>query len=113
MHEMAIAQSILDIVINAAEKEGAKKITQINVVAGELRGIVPLQLNFCFDFLAKDTVAEGAYVNVEVTPIQARCRQCEETFVVDNYEYICPKCGSRDVQTVGGVELLVRDIEVD
>ncbi len=57
MHEMGIAQNILEIAVEAANKEGATKITRIDLVAGELRGIVPMQLTFCFGIVAKDTIA--------------------------------------------------------
>ena len=113
MHEMGIAQSILDIAIAAAEKEGAQRITRVNVVAGELRGIVPLQFTFCFGVMAENTIASGAHLNLEITPVRGRCRVCEETFIVEDYRYICPKCRGGDIQTVGGTELRLRDIEVE
>jgi len=110
---MAIARSILDIAIAASEKEGAQRIIRINIVAGELRGIVPLQLTFCFGVIAENTIASGAYLNLEITPVRGRCRECEHMFLVEGYCYICPKCHSEDVQTIGGTELRVRDIEVE
>jgi len=113
VHEMAIARSILDIAIAATEKEGAQRITRVNVVVGELRGIVPLQLTFCFGLLAENTIASGAHLNFEITPVQGRCGKCDETFLVEDYRYICPKCHGADIQTVGGTELRLRDIEVE
>ncbi|MBT9143623.1 MAG: Hydrogenase/urease nickel incorporation protein HypA [Dehalococcoidia bacterium] len=112
MHEMSIARSLLDIAIAAARKGGAQRITRVNVVAGELRGIVPLQFTFYFGLLAEDTIAGGAYLNLEITPIRGRCRKCEEIFIVEDYRYICPKCRGEDIQTVGGTELRLSDIEV-
>lgn len=113
MHELTIARGILDIALAAAEKEGAKRILRVNVVAGELRGIVPLQLTFCFSLVAEETIAKDADLNLEITPIRGKCQQCAETFVVEDYCYQCPKCGSRDIQVIGGTELRVRDIEVE
>jgi len=110
---MAIARSIIDIAIAAAEKEGAQRITRVNVVAGELRGIVPLQLTFCFGLMAENTIASGAYLNLEITPVKGRCRNCEEAFIVEDYRYVCPKCQGGDIQTIGGTELRLRDIEVE
>jgi len=113
VHEMAIAQSILDIAIAAAGKEGALRITRVNVAAGELRGIVPLQFTFYFGLLAENTIASGAYLNLEITPVTGRCRHCEDIFIVEEYRYICPKCQSEDIQTIGGTELRLKDIEVE
>lgn len=113
MHEMGIAQSLLDIAIAAAEREGAQRIIRVNVVAGELRGLVPLQFTFCFSIIAENTIASSAELNLEITPVRGRCRRCEESFIVEDYRYICPKCQSEDIEIVGGTELRLRDIEVE
>ena len=110
---MSIARSILDIAIEAAEKEGAKRITRVNVLAGELRAIEPLHLAFCFSIMAEDTIASAAELNVETIPVKGICRSCGETFIVEDYQYACPRCHSLDVQTEGGTELRLTDIEVD
>ena len=113
MHEMAIARNIVNIAVAAAEKEGARKITRVNVVAGELRGIVQAQLVFSFGLMAENTIASGAYLNLEITPVVGRCRKCQEKFVVKDYRYLCTQCQSEDVQMVSGTELRVKDIEVE
>jgi len=113
VHEMAIARNIVNIAITAAEKEGAKKITRVNVVAGELRGIIPAQLIFSFGLMAENTIASGAYLDLEITPLIGKCKQCGEVFVVKDYCYVCPKCRGEDIQTVSGIELRVKDIEVE
>lgn len=110
---MSIARSILDIAIAAAEKEGAHRITKVNVVAGELRGIEPLPLTFCFGLMAENTIASSANLGLEITPATGRCRACEENFTINDYRYVCPKCHSGDVQIIGGTELRVIDIEVE
>ena len=110
---MAIARNIVNIAIAAAEKEGAKKITKVNVVAGELRGIVQEQLTFCFGLMVVNTIARGAYLDLEIVPVTGKCKNCGETFVVKDYCYICPKCNSEDTQILGGTELRVKDIDVE
>ena len=113
MHELAIAQNIIDIAIHAAKKGGAQRITSVNVIAGELRGIVTTQLTFCFSLAAENTIASGAILNLEIIPVRGKCRRCAETFIVKDYCYVCPKCQSQDIQTTGGTELQLRDIEVE
>jgi hydrogenase nickel incorporation protein HypA/HybF len=113
MHEMGVAQNILDIAVAAAQKEGAQKITRINLIAGELRGIVPMQLSFCFGIVSKDTIASGAYLNIEEVPVTAHCENCNSDFSVEEYQYICPKCSSTKIQLTGGTELRIKDIEIE
>ncbi len=113
MHELAIARNIVNIAIAAAEREGANKIIRINVVAGELRGIVPAQLTFGFGLMAENTIASGAYLNLEITPVECRCRKCREEFTVKDYSYICTNCQNNDIEVLSGTELRVKDIEVE
>jgi hydrogenase nickel incorporation protein HypA/HybF len=113
MHEMGIAQNILDIALDAANKEGAKKISRIDIIAGELRGLVPMQLTFCFGIVAQNTIASGAYLNIEEVPVTAHCKDCGSDFPVAEYEYLCPKCKSVNVEVTGGAELRVKDIEIE
>jgi len=113
VHELAIARNIVNIAVAAAEREGATRITRINVVAGELRGIVPEQLTFSFGLMAENTIAGGAYLNLDVTPVVCRCRKCQEEFTVKDYRYVCTKCRGEDIETLSGTELRVKDIEVE
>lgn len=113
VHELAIAQNIVDIAVAAAEREHAQRITRINVVSGEMRGIVPMQLTFCFEVLAENTIASGAYLNLEIVPVTGRCRKCSETFTVKDFLYICPRCQSGDIEITRGTELRIKDIEVE
>ncbi|MBN1374810.1 MAG: hydrogenase maturation nickel metallochaperone HypA [Dehalococcoidia bacterium] len=113
MHEMGIAQNILEIALEAANRESAAKISRIDIVSGELRGIVPLQLTFCFGIVAQNTIASSAYLNIEETPVTAHCDECGEDFKVEEYQYLCPKCSSANVKVTGGSELRVKDIEIE
>jgi len=110
---MAIARNIVNIAVAAAEEEGAKRITRVNVTAGELRGIVPAQLIFCFGLMAENTIASGAYLGLEITPVMGECKKCKQPFKVKDYRYICPSCQGEDIQTLSGTELRVKDIEVE
>jgi len=113
MHEMSIAQSILKIVLTEAQRNGATKVKTVRIRAGELRGIVQDQLGFFFEFITKDTIAEGAVLEVEQVPIKAKCKSCEHVFMVQNYEFLCAECASKDVDVLEGLELAVKEIEVE
>lgn len=113
VHEMAIARNIVDIAVAAAERANAGRIVRVNVLAGELRGIIPAQLIFCFGLMSENTIASGAHLNLEITPLIGRCRKCQDDFRVKDYSYVCPKCQGQDVDIVGGTELQVKDIEAE
>ncbi len=73
MHEMAVTQSILDIAIKHAQQAGASRITHVNLVVGEMAGIVDDSVQFYFDFLSQDTIAHGAELIFARRPIAACC----------------------------------------
>lgn len=64
MHESAIAQAILDTVVNNTPPK-TKKITKINIVANELSAIVIGSLELYFNEASRGTVAEGASLNLK------------------------------------------------
>ena len=113
MHELAITQSMLDIVLEQAKKAEAKKVSKINLVIGEMTGVVTECVEFYLGFLSKGTVVEGAALSVEMVPPKARCRQCGETFQLGEFDWTCTKCGGKSLEVMAGRELFVESIEVE
>lgn len=113
MHELAITQSMFEIVLKQAEQSKAKKVTKINLVIGEMTGVVSDCIQFYMDFLSKGTAAEGVIVSVNSVPPIAKCRDCGKTFTVKELEWTCPHCAGINLDITGGKELFVESIEVD
>jgi len=113
MHEFGITESIISIALGKAKEARASKITEINLVVGELSGFVPDCIQFYFDFLSKDDIAKGAVLHFELAPAQLRCRHCSTTFQPQDTSWSCPKCESQDVEIAGGRELYVKSMEVE
>jgi len=113
MHELSITQSMLDLVLEQAEKAEAKSVGKINLVIGEMTGVVGECMQFYFDFLSKGTPAEGAALSFKVIPTTAKCRDCDKPFELREFDWICPYCQSNNMEIVAGKELFVESIEVD
>ena len=113
MHELAITQSMFDIVLKQAEHSKAKKVTKINLVIGEMTGVVSDCVQFYMDFLSKGTIAEGVIISVNSVSPTAKCRDCSETFIVKELDWTCPHCDGINLDITGGKELFVESIEVD
>ena len=112
MHEMGLAQNIFDIVLRTAEQNGVGRVLRINVRAGQLRGIVPEQLQFCFGFVARESpIVEEAELVIETLPIEGKCKGCQHEFSVQEYRFVCPECEHEDIEALQGIELLVSNIE--
>jgi hydrogenase nickel incorporation protein HypA/HybF len=113
MHELGVTESIVNIALDKAKEAQASKITKINLVIGELSSFVPDCIKFYFDFLSKDSIAEGAALHFELAPAQHHCRNCSATFRPHDSEWACPKCHSQNVEIAGGRELYIESVEVE
>lgn len=113
MHELSITQSMLDIVLQQAEKSQVKKVTKINLVIGEMTGVVSDSVQFYLDLLTKGTVAEGASVSFTLVPAKAKCRNCRQTFELKEFDWTCPNCQGNIIDVISGKELFVDSIEVE
>jgi len=113
MHELAITQSMLDIVLEQAEKAGAERVEVIKLTVGELSGFVEESVRFYFDFLVKGTIAEGATLSFTRVPARARCRNCGRGFKLKEFDWSCPDCGQDNIEIIAGKELFVESIEVE
>jgi hydrogenase nickel incorporation protein HypA/HybF len=113
MHELAIAQGVLDIVLAAAAENDATAVTRIKLQVGEMTEVEPEALTFCFAALADGTAAAGAELAVEVLPLVGRCRDCGREFRVERFRFLCPMCGSAGVEIISGRELRVEHLEVE
>jgi hydrogenase nickel incorporation protein HypA/HybF len=113
MHEMGIANSILEAVATEVRRHPGSRASKVGVRIGELVAIDADSLRFCCDALSRDTDLEGLQLQIEVCPRRHRCDACSETFDVHDYEFACPKCGSMQTKFVTGDELELAYLEVE
>jgi hydrogenase nickel incorporation protein HypA/HybF len=113
MHEASITESMLSLALEKAVEAKAGKITRINLVVGELSGVVPDCVQFYFDAISKNTIADGATLNFETKPTQIRCRKCNTVFTPADHLWACPKCHETSVEIASGRECYMESIEVE
>ena len=107
MHEMSIAGAVVD---TAVKHAAGRRVTVVTVRAGALRQVVPDSLQFYFGFMTRDTVCEGARLEVELVPARLAC--CGREWEIDWPDFRCPECGGA-ASLVAGNELEVESIEVE
>lgn len=120
MHELAVTQAILQVVLEHAAQAGASRIERIILRVGDLSGVVGESVQFYFDFVSRGTAAEGAQLVFEHVPARLRCRACGYEYEPAPEEagrpglsWVCPACGEMQPEVVGGREMLVESIEVE
>ncbi|MEA3223543.1 MAG: hydrogenase maturation nickel metallochaperone HypA [Thermodesulfobacteriota bacterium] len=115
MHELPITESILNIVLKHAKANNVNKVLSVSLKIGELSDLINEWVQRYFDYLSKDTIAEGARLNIERTPVVVQCKECGHSFQVNIKESAkprCPECGGDEVTLVSGREFYINSIEV-
>jgi hydrogenase nickel incorporation protein HypA/HybF len=109
---MAIAQSIAEQVQAIAEREGPVRVTGVRVRVGAMRAVVPEVLEMGLEVLSRGTAIEGARLVVEEVPVRVSCGLCGTLSSPEaGWSWLCPACGSADVEMVSGGELVLQSLE--
>lgn len=114
MHELALAQNILEICEEEARKRQAGAIRKIKLRLGDFTGVVREALEFSFDIVKENTLAASATLDVERVPLEVRCPNCNKVMTPPGQDIclLCPEC-SGPLEVMAGRELQVDYIEVD
>ena len=110
MHELAIAQGILEAISAEAAKQKAKPIWA-KISCGAFDAVNDEALCFAFEAVAKGTPCEGLKLEIEHKPMQGQCKNCSQTFIIDPASTKCPKCNSEDFELLSDTSLLLEQIE--
>lgn len=110
VHELSLSSAIVNTV---AKHAGGRRVTVVSLRVGRLRQVVPDTLEFYFEFVARDSVCEGARLEQEVIPARLRCRGCGDEWEIEIPAFRCPACAGSDVEVASGDEFEVESIEVE
>ena len=113
MHELAVTHNLLEIALRHADRAGAQRVVQLNLVVGELASIVDDSVQFFWDIVSKDTIAEGAKLHIDRVPGSLQCQSCDHIFPLEGRLYACPACGEKSVVVAAGDDFRLESIEVD
>jgi hydrogenase nickel incorporation protein HypA/HybF len=113
MHELSITERILEIALTHGEKAGARKITDLFLVIGDLSSVVDDSVQFYWDLISKDTIAEGAKLNFRRIPTRFRCLECNLEYAPEKDQFSCPNCTSKQVRVIAGEEFFLEAIDVE
>jgi len=112
MHEVALAEGVLRIVMDAARAGAAVRVHTVWVELGALAHVEPDALAFCFDAVTRGSLAEGATLEIARTAGSAWCMPCSVQVPLANLGDACPRCGSYQLQVLQGDEMRVKEIGI-
>ena len=113
MHELAVTQSLLETASDYAHKSKAKKVISLNLIIGDLSGIIDESVQFYWDFVTKDSICADSTLNFEHIPAVMICQNCEEQFEIGAELIPCPNCQSVNLKLISGDEFRLESIEVE
>jgi len=113
MHEMGIAQQIIDIATASIPPDmRPARVERVNLKIGKLSAVVADSLRFCFEIVSKDTPLAGAELAIEETPVVARCKDCDARWTITEPVFTCQACHSGSLEILSGRELDIVSIEI-
>ncbi|OIP09586.1 MAG: hydrogenase maturation nickel metallochaperone HypA [Betaproteobacteria bacterium CG2_30_59_46] len=113
MHEMSLAEGVLQVIEDSAKINGFSRVKTVWLEIGELAGVEVEAMCFCFDAMVKGTLADGARLEVVATEGQGHCLTCGEIVHIRLRYDPCPLCGGHPVEPFGGLEMKVKELEVE
>jgi hydrogenase nickel incorporation protein HypA/HybF len=115
MHELQVTERILDIVLKHAAGHDVSQIVRIHLKIGDLSDLEDEWVQRYFDYLSRETLADGAELAIERAPIVLRCEGCGSSYEIRRDQLgspECPECQDTNCQLVSGREYLIKNIEV-
>lgn len=113
MHEMSLCEGIMQCIEDNAREEQYRHVRRVRLEVGQFACIEPDALRFCFDVVSRNTVAEGAELEIMTVWASTWCLACAGPVAITERHAPCPDCGSYQLQSQGGDELRIKDLEVD
>jgi hydrogenase nickel incorporation protein HypA/HybF len=113
MHEMSLAESVLEIIENSAAQHGCAKVHTVWLEIGQLAGVEVEAMRFCFDAVTRGSIAAGAVLEIVETPGQGWCPTCQTAVPLATRYDPCPLCGGFGIGIMGGTEMRVKELEME
>lgn len=120
MHELSMAQGIINAILETAESNNATEVTEVTIEIGRLAMINPEQLMFILGVLVENTIVEDAEIKVEEIPVEIDCADCgfHGNAILDDKDHYaplvkCPECDSLKVEILNGRDIVVKNIVIE
>jgi hydrogenase nickel incorporation protein HypA/HybF len=113
MHELSLCESILQIVEEEAQRQGFTRVKQLRLEIGRLSGVEIEAMRFGFEVVSRDSILQGAQLQIIELPGKGWCMACAEEVEVQQRFDACACCGGFQVQVTAGEEMRIKDLEVE
>jgi hydrogenase nickel incorporation protein HypA/HybF len=111
MHELSVAQSIVEIIQKHIPEPEWERVAAVRLKIGTAAGVVPESLEFSFQAITAGSSLGNARLEIESVPFRIHCNNCD-TITEEVGFAMCDKCGSTDTKILSGSELDIAEIEI-
>lgn len=113
MHELTLCQRALELIEQQAVRHHARKVTAVWLNIGAFSCVERSALEFCFDLICRDTLAEGCELHIEQQQAECWCPMCRQyVTLLSQRVRQCPQCGSDNVNIVADEGLQIKRMEI-
>ncbi len=113
VHEVAIAQQMIEAVVETAGRHGGGHVRVARMLLGRLTCVDPESLTFAFEVACRGTCAQGCRLEIQRVPLVLRCRECGDEGQREQPVDPCPRCGARGGDVLQGREIRLTTLDVD
>jgi len=120
MHELSIASSLVEGILDFADQKKVKRVLKVRLAIGDLTAVEHEQLRFCFAVITKETVIEDAELEIESVNPLVLCPNCSYRGIPKFWDdaqthwaiptLVCPECG-KSADAVQGHECAIKSIK--
>lgn len=112
MHELTLAESVMEIVEGAAAKASVRKVTRVRLAVGALAHVDSDALLYCCEVVSRGTLADAAHFEVDRPPGRAQCHTCGQHFTLERLTQRCPQCSAHNLHVLDGEQMKVIEIGI-
>lgn len=113
MHELSVTENILEIAIRHAERAEATRISELNLVIGDLASIIDDSVQFYWEILTKNTIAEESRLHFKRIQTVLECKNCNQEYQPNGKDLVCPTCGGIQINIISGNEFYLESINIE
>jgi len=110
VHELGVVFEVVKTVESFAKQNGVTKIDTIVLQIGELSSMIPKYVEACFPAAVDGTNMQDTKLKIEILPANGLCKKCNKVFNIIENKGLCPICGKRDFEILGGKEFMIKEI---
>jgi len=113
MHELSVCEDVVRLIGEQAKQHRFSNVRTVRLEIGRLSCVEPSALRFAFDAVARQTVCDGARLEIHEIDGQGWCDRCGKSVPVSQRFDACPDCGHYPLKITAGEEMRIGELEVE